>query len=105
MTLTAIFHNNCFLGDVRSLSPEKSPVAMKDIKWITHNSTVGFLVAGELQVIHAKQLVLIESHFLKGIWNNRFYSTTGALMTTCNRSSGQDMVVAGDVDGYLRLFR
>lgn len=36
-----------FIGDVKSLSPEKSPIAMKDTKWYTHNSTVGFLVAGK----------------------------------------------------------
>lgn len=36
------------LGDIKSLSPEKSPIAMKDTKWYTHNSTVGFLAAGEL---------------------------------------------------------
>lgn len=67
------------------MSPEKSPVAMKDVKWLTHNCTVGFLVAG--------------------IWNNRYYATTQSIMTTCNRSSNQDMVVAGDADGYLRMFR
>lgn len=37
-----------FIGDVKSLSPEKSPIAMKDVKWYTHNSTVGFLVAGNV---------------------------------------------------------
>lgn len=36
------------LGDVKSLSPEKSPIAMKDVKWYSHNSTVGFMVAGKL---------------------------------------------------------
>lgn len=39
--------NLFFAGDVKSLSPEKSPIAMKDTKWYTHNSTVGFLVAGK----------------------------------------------------------
>lgn len=42
---------------MRSLSPEKSPVAMKDIKWITHNSTVGFLVAGK------KTIFVFEIHY------------------------------------------
>lgn len=36
------------LGDVKSLSPEKSPIAMKDVKWHSHNATVGFLVSGKL---------------------------------------------------------
>lgn len=75
----------CVLGDVKSLSPERSPIAMKDIKWLTHNCTVGFLVAG--------------------VWNNRYYATTSSIMTTSNRSTGQDMLVSGDADGYLRLFR
>lgn len=73
------------IGDVKSLSPERSPVAMKDVKWLTHNCTVGFLVAG--------------------MWNNRYYATTSSIMTTCNRSTGQDMLISGDADGYLRLFR
>lgn len=33
-------------GDVKTLTAEKSPIAMKDVKWYTHNSTVGFLVSG-----------------------------------------------------------
>lgn len=33
-------------GDLKNLSVEKSAVAMKDVKWHTHNATVGFLVAG-----------------------------------------------------------
>lgn len=73
------------LGDVRSLSPEKSPIAMKDVKWMTHNCTVGFLVAG--------------------MWNNRYYSSTNSTIATCNRSSGMDMLASGDADGYLRMFR
>lgn len=72
-------------GDVKSLSPERSPVAMKDVKWLTQHCTVGFLVAG--------------------VWNNRYYATTSAIITTNSRASGQDMIVSGDADGYLRLFR
>jgi echinoderm microtubule-associated protein-like 1/2 len=71
--------------DVKSLSPEKSPIAMKDVKWLTHNCTVGFMVAGQ--------------------WNNRYYATQSAIVTTTNRSTGQDVVISGDSDGYLRLFR
>ncbi|KAK9717160.1 HELP motif [Popillia japonica] len=70
--------------DIKSLSPEKSPIAMKDIKWYTHNSTVGFLVAG--------------------VWNNRFYPMSSVISTT-SRSSAHDLLICGDTDGYLRLFR
>lgn len=72
-------------GDVKSLSPERSPMAMKDVKWLTHNCTVGFQVAG--------------------MWNNRYYASTSSIMTTTNRATAQDMMVSGDADGYLRLFR
>lgn len=58
---------------------------MKDVKWMTHNCTVGFLVAG--------------------MWNNRYYSSTNSTIATCNRSSGMDMLASGDADGYLRMFR
>ncbi|KAK4875879.1 hypothetical protein RN001_012301 [Aquatica leii] len=70
--------------DIKSLSPEKSPIAMKDVKWHTHNSSVGFLVSG--------------------IWNNRFYPMT-SIISTCNRSAAHDLLVCGDTDGYIRLFR
>lgn len=60
-------------------------MAMKDVKWLTHNCTVGFLVAG--------------------MWNNRYYASTSSIMTTSNRATAQDMLVSGDADGYLRLFR
>ncbi|KAK7790247.1 hypothetical protein R5R35_001049 [Gryllus longicercus] len=70
--------------DVKALQAEKSAVAMKDIKWYSHNSTVGFLVAG--------------------IWNNRYYPMT-SLIITGNRSAAHDLLVTGDADGYLRLFR
>ncbi|XP_060529282.1 echinoderm microtubule-associated protein-like CG42247 isoform X2 [Cylas formicarius] len=70
--------------DVKSLSPEKSPIAMKDVKWYTHNSTVGFMVAG--------------------MWNNRFYPMT-SLISTASRSAAHDLLITGDTDGYLRLFR
>lgn len=58
---------------------------MKDVKWLTHNCTVGFLVAG--------------------MWNNRYYSNATSIITTCNRASAQDMLASGDADGYIRLFR
>ncbi|CAB3251920.1 unnamed protein product [Arctia plantaginis] len=70
--------------DIKSLSPEKSPIAMKDTKWSTYNSTVGFLVSG--------------------IWNNRFYPMT-TLISTASRSTAHDLLASGDMDGYLRLFR
>ncbi|XP_061502766.1 echinoderm microtubule-associated protein-like CG42247 isoform X1 [Anopheles gambiae] len=72
--------------DVKSLSPEKSPIAMKDVKWMTSNCTVGFLVAG--------------------LWNNRYYpAPSNTIITTTARTAAQDLVAAGDADGYLRLFR
>lgn len=43
-------------GDIKSLSPEKSPIAMKDVKWHTHNSSVGFLVSGESTLVKEKSL-------------------------------------------------
>lgn len=49
MMATHIFvikHSIFILGDIKALSPEKSPIAMKDVKWSTYNSTVGFLVSG-----------------------------------------------------------
>ncbi|KAI8435275.1 hypothetical protein MSG28_003614 [Choristoneura fumiferana] len=70
--------------DIKSLSPEKSPIAMKDVKWSTFNSTVGFLVSG--------------------MWNNRFYPMT-SLISTASRSAAHDLLISGDSDGYLRLFR
>ncbi|XP_072377492.1 echinoderm microtubule-associated protein-like CG42247 isoform X2 [Diabrotica undecimpunctata] len=70
--------------DVKTLSPEKSPIAVKDVKWFTHNSTVGFLTAG--------------------IWNNRFYPMT-SIISTASRSAAHDLLITGDTDGYLRLFR
>ncbi|XP_025832638.1 echinoderm microtubule-associated protein-like CG42247 isoform X2 [Agrilus planipennis] len=70
--------------DIKSLSPEKSPIAMKDVKWHTHNSCVGYLISG--------------------VWSNRFYPMTSIISTT-NRSAAHDLLIAGDMDGYLRLFR
>nr|CAD7260678.1 unnamed protein product [Timema shepardi] len=70
--------------DVKSMTAEKSPISMKDVKWYTLNCTVGFLVAG--------------------IWNNRFYPTT-SVITTVNRSMAHDMLICGDADGYIRLFK
>ncbi|XP_016031902.2 echinoderm microtubule-associated protein-like CG42247 isoform X1 [Drosophila simulans] len=71
--------------DAKSLSPERSPIAMKDVKWLTNNCTVGFLVAGQ--------------------WSNRYYSTTNTIVATCSRSAAHDMLASGDAEGYLRLFR
>ncbi|XP_055525542.1 echinoderm microtubule-associated protein-like CG42247 isoform X2 [Wyeomyia smithii] len=72
--------------DVKSLSPEKSPIAMKDVKWMTNNNTVGFMVAG--------------------MWNNRYYAApANTIITTTSRNAAQDLIVSGDSDGYLRLFR
>ncbi|KAL1502858.1 hypothetical protein ABEB36_007938 [Hypothenemus hampei] len=70
--------------DVKTLTPEKSPIAMKDVKWYTHNSTVGFMVSG--------------------IWNNRFYPMN-SMISTVSRSAAHDLLITGDTDGYLRLFR
>ncbi|XP_069683822.1 echinoderm microtubule-associated protein-like CG42247 isoform X1 [Periplaneta americana] len=70
--------------DIKNVVTEKSPIGMKDVKWYTHNATVGFLVAG--------------------IWNNRFYPMA-SLIVSANRSAAHDLLVIGDADGYLRLFR
>lgn len=67
------------------MSPERSPIAMKDVKWLTHNCTAGFLVAG--------------------MWNNRYYTNTSAVISTCTRSNAHDILASGDADGYIRLFR
>ena len=34
------------VGDVKVLSSEKSPLVMKDVKWYTHNCTVGYMTSG-----------------------------------------------------------
>ncbi|XP_045474568.1 echinoderm microtubule-associated protein-like CG42247 [Harmonia axyridis] len=81
-TVTADF-DLCF-WDVKSLSPEKSPIVMKDVKWYTQNCTVGFMVSG--------------------MWNNRFYPMT-SIISTASRSAAHDLLISGDTDGYLRLFR
>ncbi|XP_065211551.1 echinoderm microtubule-associated protein-like CG42247 isoform X2 [Planococcus citri] len=70
--------------DVKGAIQEKSHIAMKDIKWSTLNCSVGYLIAG--------------------VWNNRYYPMT-SLVTTVNRSAAHDLVVSGDSDGHLRLFR
>lgn len=82
---TATIDFDLLFWDVKALSPERSPVAMKDIKWLTHNCVVGFMVGG--------------------MWSNRYYSAQNTLITTSARSSNHDMVASGDADGYLRLFR
>lgn len=69
---------------MKGLQAEKSPVAMKDVKWYTQTCTVGYLV--------------------NGVWNNRYYPIT-SLVVSLNRSSAHDLLVTGDADGYLRLFR
>ncbi|XP_070150005.1 echinoderm microtubule-associated protein-like CG42247 isoform X1 [Polyergus mexicanus] len=70
--------------DVKVLSSEKSPLIMKDVKWYTHNCTVGYMVSGQ--------------------WNNRYYPLT-TVVTTSSRSAAHDMLVSGDAEGYLRLFK
>ncbi|XP_076290280.1 doublecortin-domain-containing echinoderm-microtubule-associated protein isoform X2 [Lasioglossum baleicum] len=70
--------------DVKALSSEKSPLVMKDVKWYTHNCMVGYMVSG--------------------MWNNRYYPLT-TVLTTSSRSAAHDMLVSGDAEGYLRLFR
>nr|XP_014289847.1 echinoderm microtubule-associated protein-like CG42247 isoform X2 [Halyomorpha halys] len=70
--------------DVKALTNEKSPITMKDVKWYTQNCSVGFLVAG--------------------IWNNRYYPQT-SVISTVSRSAAHDLLVVGDTEGYLRLFR
>ncbi|XP_077276586.1 doublecortin-domain-containing echinoderm-microtubule-associated protein isoform X2 [Temnothorax americanus] len=70
--------------DVKVLSSEKSPLVMKDVKWYTHNCTVGYMTSGQ--------------------WNNRYYPLT-TVVTTSSRSAAHDMLVSGDAEGYLRLFR
>ncbi|KAI4501676.1 hypothetical protein M0802_003011 [Mischocyttarus mexicanus] len=70
--------------DVKALSSEKSPLVMKDVKWHTYNCTVGYMVSG--------------------MWNNRYYPLT-TVLTTASRSAAHDMLVSGDAEGYLRLFR
>lgn len=38
------------------------------------------------------------------MWNNRFYPMT-TLISTASRSAAHDLLVSGDLDGYVRLFR
>ena len=57
---------------------------MKDVKWYTQTCTTGYTVSG--------------------IWNNRYYPMA-SLIITLNRSSAHDLLITGDADGYLRLFR
>lgn len=83
-SLTIIIIKRIHAGDVKTLIAEKSPVTMKDVKWYTQTCSVGFMVSG--------------------IWNNRYYPMA-SLIVTLNRSSAHDLLVTGDSDGYLRLFR
>lgn len=80
-----LFQFQSLTGDTRSLSPERSAILMRDTKWLSHNCTVGFLVAG--------------------MWNNRYYSTGSTKITTCNRSSSGDLLASGDAEGHVRLFK
>ena len=41
---------------------------------------------------------------IPGMWNNRYYPLT-TVLTTASRSAAHDMLVSGDAEGYLRLFR
>jgi microtubule-associated protein-like 1/2 len=82
---TATIDFDLLFWDVKALSSEKSPIAMKDTKWLTHNCVVGFMVGG--------------------MWSNRYYSSQNTLITTASRASGHDMLASGDAEGYLRLFR
>lgn len=82
---TATIDFDLLFWDVKALTAERSPIAMKDVKWLTHNCTVGFTVGG--------------------MWSNRYYSSQNTLMTTACRASGHDMLAGGDAEGYLRLFR
>jgi hypothetical protein len=65
---TATIDFDLLYWDVRGLTSEKSPIAMKDVKWLTHNCVVGFMVGG--------------------MWSNRYYSSQSALITTACRSGG-----------------
>lgn len=51
-------------------------------------------------LVNCKPLLL---HLL-GQWNNRYYPLT-TVVTTSSRSAAHDMLVSGDAEGYLRLFR
>ncbi|XP_065353055.1 echinoderm microtubule-associated protein-like CG42247 isoform X1 [Cloeon dipterum] len=70
--------------DVKTMTCGKSPTAMKDVKWFTQTCTLGYSMAG--------------------IWNNRFYPMRNTISTS-HRSSNHDMLIVGDTDGHLRLFR
>lgn len=58
---------------------------MRDVKWLTHNCTVGYFVAG--------------------MWNNRYYSTSNTKITSCNRSGNQQILSSGDAEGHIRVFK
>jgi hypothetical protein len=48
--------------------------------------------------------IRLHNNLSTGIWNNRFYPMA-SLAVTANRSAAHDLLVTGDADGYLRLFR
>lgn len=58
---------------------------MRDVKWLTHNCTVGYFVAG--------------------MWNNRYYSSGNTKITSCNRSNNQQILASGDAEGHIRVFK
>lgn len=97
---------------MKALSAEKSPVAMKDVKWYTQTCCVGYTVAGAcLTSLSASFAAVSETIRIAdsplafpGIWNNRYYPMT-SLVVTANRSAAHDLLISGDSDGYLRLFR
>ncbi|KAE8743682.1 hypothetical protein FOCC_FOCC010723 [Frankliniella occidentalis] len=82
--------------DVKALSAEKSPVAMKDVKWYTQTCCVGYTVAG--------------------IWNNRYPCLSAkaeyneekvySLQVACGRFLYNDRLVAtvGGTDATLMLW-
>ncbi|KAF4532363.1 hypothetical protein B566_EDAN003667 [Ephemera danica] len=69
--------------DIKTMTSEKSPLSMKDVKWFTHTCALGFLVSG--------------------LWNNRYYPMS-SIVTTAHRAGAHDLLVSGDADGFLRLF-
>lgn len=51
-----------------------------------------------------KSVRVLNHCYFAGIWNNRYYPMT-SMVTTVNRSAAHDLLVAGDAEGYIRLFR
>jgi len=61
----------------------------------------GLLLLCYCNYIHTNELFLI---LFAGQWNNRYYPLT-TVVTTSSRSAAHDMLVSGDAEGYLRLFK